>query len=109
MFTDFKSKYPEIQLTADFDSRIIDLDRDNYDFAVRITPNIDKKLILEKIGVLGHYLCASPNYLKENHTPKTLDDLPAHSLLYFRAAKRRIWIFKHADRKKRVFLSFRQP
>lgn len=106
VFTDFKSKYPEIQLTADFDDRIIDLDRDNYDFAVRITPNVDKKLILEKIGVVRHYLCASPNYLKENHTPKTLGDLQAHSLLHFGTAKRGMWSFKHADRKKEEVFEF---
>ena len=70
----FKNKYPEIQLTADFDDRIIDLDRENYDFAVRVTPKVDEKLLVEKVGVVRHYLCASPNYLKENNAQKALDD-----------------------------------
>ena len=103
---DFKTKYPEIQLSADFDDRIIDLDRENYDFAVRVTPKVDEKLLVEKVGVVRHYLCASPNYLKENNAPKTLDDLQAHRLLHFGTAKRGIWRFKHADQKKEEVLEF---
>ena len=102
----FKNKYPEIQLTADFDDRIIDLDRENYDFAVRVTPKVNEKLLVEKVGVVRHYLCASPNYLKENNAPKTLDDLKGHRLLHFGTAKRGTWRFKHADQKKEEMLEF---
>ena len=68
----FNEKYPEIQLTADFDDRVIDLERENYDFAIRITPDIDKQLISEKIGTVRHKLCAAPCYLEKYGQPTQL-------------------------------------
>ena len=56
--------------------------------------------------MVRHYLCASPNYLKENNAPKTLDDLKGHRLLHFGTAKRGTWRFKHADQKKEEMLEF---
>ena len=88
---DFKDENPEIQLTANFDDRLIDLEKDNYDFAIRITPATQDNLIVKKIGVVRHQLCASPEYLEKHGTPKSLEDLQFHKLLYFGAAKRGSW------------------
>ena len=37
----FKTKYPEIALTVDYDDRVVDLDKENYDFVIRITGSVD--------------------------------------------------------------------
>lgn len=102
----FKRKYPEIHLTVDFDDRLIDLDRDNYDFAIRITPNIDAKLVIEKIGVVKHHLCAAPRYFDNASTPLQLSDLKGQKLLHFGTAKRGMWAFLSEDNKRPVFFEF---
>ena len=89
----FKTRYPDIQLTVDFDDRIVDLSRENYDFAIRVTPKIDAGFIAKKIGVAEHRLCASPAYLDTNGAPENLRDLHNHPLLYFGKARRAVWTF----------------
>ena len=102
----FNEKYPEIQLTADFDDRVLDLERENYDFAIRITPDIDKKLISEKIGTVRHQLCAAPSYLKKYGQPTQLKDLRVHRLLHFGTAKRGTWALASSESKKTSNIDF---
>lgn len=89
----FKNRYPEIQLTVDFDDRAVDLNRENYDFAIRITAKVGDAVIAQQIGTTRHRLCASPSYLAENGEPECLNDLRDHTLLHFGAARRATWDF----------------
>jgi len=89
----FQARYPDIQLTVDFDDRTVDLARENYDFAIRITPAIEAGVVARKIGVSEHRLCASPSYLGANGHPENLEDLLEHPLLYFGTARRAKWAF----------------
>ncbi len=87
----FKSRYPDIQLTVDFDDRIVDLARENYDFAIRITPRGEDEIGAARIGTVGHRLYASPSYFGRIPEPQSLDDLRQHQLLHFGAARRAMW------------------
>ncbi|MGJ8570705.1 MAG: LysR family transcriptional regulator [Hoeflea sp.] len=93
----FKARYPDIQLSVDFDDRTVDLARENYDFAIRITPEPEGNVIASQIGVSRHTLCASPAYLEANGLPKNLRELGGHPLLYFGTAKRAHWDFIAAN------------
>lgn len=75
----FRQRHPDIRLTVDFDDRAVDLSRENYDIAIRITSHIETGVVATKIGTSVHQLCASPSYLNEHEAPKTLDDLKEHS------------------------------
>lgn len=46
----FKSRHPEIRLAVDFDDRIVDLTRENYDFTIRITAALESAVSGERIG-----------------------------------------------------------
>ncbi len=89
----FKANYPEIQLTIDFDDRSVDLNRENYDFALRITSEMKQGANAVQIGTAGHHLYASPEYLISHTTPQCLKDLHNHNLLYFGHARRTVWQF----------------
>ncbi|MEE9319535.1 MAG: LysR family transcriptional regulator [Granulosicoccus sp.] len=89
----FKIKYPEIMLAVDFDDRVVDIERENYDFAIRITGAEEINTSANRIGTMEHVLCASPNYLNFNSTPARLDDLRNHHLLHFGTARRGTWNF----------------
>ena len=62
----FQEKYPKIKLSIDFDDRFVDLETENYDFAIRITAQTDNKLVSKCIGTIRRYLCASSTYLHLN-------------------------------------------
>ena len=98
---EFQGKYPNIKLSIDFDDRFVDLETENYDFAIRITAQADTKYISKRIGAIRRYLCASPKYLSLNGTPQNLEDLQAHSLLHYGNTKRGNWTFQTSDRKEK--------
>ena len=98
---EFQGKYPNIKLSIDFDDRFVDLETENYDFAVRITAQADNKHISKRIGAIRRYLCASPEYLSLNGTPQNLEDLQAHSLLHYGNTNRGNWTFQTSDRKEK--------
>lgn len=95
----FKNRYPEIKLSVDFDDHLVDLARDNYDFAIRITSELEPNVVTKRIGTTRHQLCAAPSYFARNGHPKTLKDLDAHPLLHFGTAKRARWDFKEISGK----------
>ena len=98
---EFQGKYPNIKLSIDFDDRFVDLETENYDFALRITAQADTKYISKRIGAIRRYLCASPEYLSLKGTPQNLEDLQAHSLLHYGNTKRGSWTFQTSDRKEK--------
>ncbi len=86
--TDFKAQYPEIALTIDLDDRIVDLSRENYDFAVRITGEDQESMSAYQIGTMAHALYASPSYVKACGNPENIDALRNHSLLHYGSERR---------------------
>lgn len=98
-FLAFKVRYPEIQLNIDFDDRTVDLSRENYDFAIRITGHFEDRAGATRIGTVSHCLYAGPHYFETHAKPMCLDDLRDHNLLYFGSARRTVWDFVTAKGK----------
>ena len=93
MLFQFVKNNPEIELTVDFDDRTIDLDRDNYDLAIRISSQDRSDPSDIKIGETRHGLFASPDYLSTHGTPSEPSDLQNHALLHFGSNRRAVWEF----------------
>ena len=89
----FRERYPEIQLTVDFDDRRVDLSRENYDFAIRVTSELEETVVATQIGTSSHQLCASPAYLAARGQPGCLNDLQDHLLLHYGSERRATWSF----------------
>jgi DNA-binding transcriptional LysR family regulator len=90
---EFAAKYPDILLSVDFDNRQVNLARENYDLAVRITERVDAALIEQPLGSSRHHLYASRLYANQHGLPVTLDALTDHPLLHHGFAKRATWKF----------------
>ena len=90
---DFQERHPEIRLTIDFDDRQVDLDRENYDLAIRVTEQLAPGLECLPMGEARHSLYASPDYAARTQLPTTLGELNQHPLLYFGSARRAEWVF----------------
>lgn len=98
----FKNRHPDIRLSVDFDDHLVDLSRDNYDFAIRITSQLEANVVAKRIGTTRHQLCAAPSYIARTGHPKSLTDLDTHPLLHFGTAKRASWEFKDMSGKSQT-------
>lgn len=85
---EFMEQYPDIQFDVTLDDGDVDLIRDSYDLALRITnPGLpDSSLIAREIASIPLFVCASPEYLALNGCPQTPEDLKDHNCLVFMLA-----------------------
>lgn len=98
----FMQKHPEIDLTVDFEDRTVDLDRENYDLAVRITSQDWTGLNRIKLGETTHRLYASPAYI-DKRGPITMPcHLKEHDLLHYGSDRRATWAFDYQGKKTRI-------
>lgn len=71
----FMPRHPEIRLDIGMTDRSVDLIREGYDLALRAGQLSDSELTVRTLGELPMALVASPQHLKRNGRPRTLDDL----------------------------------
>jgi DNA-binding transcriptional LysR family regulator len=97
-----RARYPEITLDLDLSDRIVDLVKERFDVAVRISAMHDSSLVATRLAPCPTALVGSPAYFRRHGTPKTPADLASHEGLgysiirtpnewRFRAAKGR-WV-----------------
>lgn len=78
---EYVKKYPKVQIELVFEEKIVDLFKESYDFAIRVGHLKDSALIAKKIANRKEFICASPNYLSQQGTPKKPEDLKQHNCL----------------------------
>lgn len=83
----FALRYPEVNVELSAAIEVVDLVREGFDLALRITrrPLRDSGLIASKLGELQLGLYASPAYLARRGVPKTRDELRVHDWVGLRA------------------------
>jgi LysR family transcriptional regulator for bpeEF and oprC len=74
----FCRDYPDIDLVVSLSERVRDLTREGLDCSLRVGELQDSAMIGRRLGNMGFLTCASPAYLSEYGTPRTLDELRAH-------------------------------
>ena len=80
---EFIKSYPGIEIMLRLDDRELDLAMREADVAIRFNEPKQPDLIQRPIGPMRSDLYASPEYLKEHGTPKTLEDLANHKMVLF--------------------------
>ncbi len=92
---EFAQKYPDIQLSIDFDDRHIDIISEGYDVLIRVADLTDSSLIARKLADCPILLCASQSYLDTYGIPQTPYDLHNHKcLIYTRNGIYNNWVFE---------------
>lgn len=81
---DFLKVHDQLTLEVDFADRKVDIIEEGFDLAFRIGYLQDSSLKARKITQINHIMCASPEYLKTQGTPKTPEDLKHHKLLKYK-------------------------
>lgn len=81
MWSDFVKSYPDIELDLRLSNAIEDMANSQCDIALRAGPQADSSLYQKKIGAIGTFLVAAPDYLKKQGQPKDITELAAHRLV----------------------------
>ena len=81
---DFLKLYPELSIDMNLEDRKVDLIEEGFDLAIRISDLSDSSLVARRLGPCRHVICATPEYLKQNGTPRTPDDLREHNVITFK-------------------------
>jgi len=90
--------YPEVDVSAYFLDRVVNLVDEGMDVAVRIGHLPDSGLKALQVGQVRRVLCASPAYLAKNGVPQHPADLLRHTILAASAITPRVdWKFGAPD------------
>ncbi|RZI43959.1 LysR family transcriptional regulator [Herbaspirillum sp. HC18] len=91
--------YPDVTLDVTLSDRTVDLVEESFDVGIFIDfQKFDSGMIARQIGVSEALLCASPKYVKQHGTPRTLDDISRHACLNFSYEQvRHHWPIKGPD------------
>lgn len=81
---DFGERYPDIVLDVHLSDALVDLGRDQIDIAIRGGRQPQDRVVMRKLDPNRFILAASPHYLAQMGTPRTLDDLQGHRALMYR-------------------------
>lgn len=81
IMVDFLQHYPEVQISALFLDRKVNLLEEGVDLGIRIGELPDSSMYAIRIGEVRQVLCASPAYLNARGTPKHPNDLADHTLI----------------------------
>lgn len=86
--TRFTARYPGTQVEVHLTSKIVDLVRDGFDLALRVSGSSlrDSALVARKVGTLEIRLYASPAYLARRGAPRSLEELKNHDWVGFQGA-----------------------
>jgi DNA-binding transcriptional LysR family regulator len=79
----YLAQYPQVNIEADYTSRIVDLVHEGFDLAIRIGKLRDSSLVARKLGTIKYGLYASPDYLKRHNPIQHPDDITHYDTLAF--------------------------
>jgi DNA-binding transcriptional LysR family regulator len=79
----FLKMYPEVTVSLLLDDGDLDLAMREADVAIRMHPPRQPDLIQRHLIEIDWVVCASPEYLAQNGTPQTVEDLDKHRLVLF--------------------------
>jgi DNA-binding transcriptional LysR family regulator len=77
----FLKEYPEVEVSAFFLDRVVNLMDEGIDVAVRIGHLPDSSMKATRVGQVRRVLCASPEYLAKNGVPQHPADLLRHTII----------------------------
>jgi DNA-binding transcriptional LysR family regulator len=92
----FLRAYPEVEVHADLTDRVVNLQEEGYDVALRMGVLSDSTLKAKRLTSDHHIIVAAPAYLARNPTPKVPDELLTAKCLVLGDANG--WTFQSDDK-----------
>ncbi|CDG85909.1 bacterial regulatory helix-turn-helix, lysR family protein [Janthinobacterium agaricidamnosum NBRC 102515 = DSM 9628] len=96
--TRYLKEYPEVDVSAYFLDRVVNLVDEGIDVAVRIGHLPDSSLKALRVGQVRRVVCAAPEYLAKNGVPQHPADLLRHTIIAASGISPRVeWKFGGGD------------
>ena len=98
---EFLAAHPHLSFEFSSTDRRVDVVREGFDCVLRVGPLADSGLVARPVGQLRQINCASPGYMAQHGTPKTLEDLASHRAIHYvptLGAKPSGWEYVHEGR-----------
>lgn len=73
--------YPELSVELSFSEKIVNLEAEDFDLAIRVGTLNDSQIKAVKIAVRKEYICATKSYLDQFGIPKKPEELRAHQCI----------------------------
>ncbi len=80
---EFLDRYPDIEIDLSLSNHHVDLIKEGYDLAVRVTRTKPAGLVSTCLAPCTHLVCAAPAYLDRHGRPRTVADLAGHNCLMY--------------------------
>ena len=91
---EFLNAYSDIDIRLVLADRVVNLQEDHVDLAVRIGELPDSSLVATRVASISRVVCGSPVYFAERGMPKTPGDLSNHDCITFEGLMSPdVWIF----------------
>lgn len=78
---EYLQRYPDMEVSALFLDRIVNLLEEGMDVGIRIGELPDSSMKAIRVGQVRRVVCASPEYLAHNPEPKIPSDLTGHAIV----------------------------
>jgi DNA-binding transcriptional LysR family regulator len=78
---DYLRLYPDMEVSAVFLDRVVNLLEEGFDVGIRIGELPDSSMRAIRVGQVRRVLCASPQYLAENGMPNSPSELVNHKIV----------------------------
>ncbi len=106
LLPEFLQRYPKVKLQIDLENRMIDLDKEDIDLAIRIGRPIDSNLKAKKLLSNQTLICASPQYIAKRGKPASPDELMQHNCLVLNTRRQKAyWHFKQSKTSRKILVS----
>lgn len=106
MLAEFLTRFPKAAIEIDLDNRMVDLNREKVDLAIRIGKPADSSLKARRLMANETLLCASPDYLDRFGRPITPQDIQHHNcLLLSHDRQRNYWHFRKGKHHHKLAVS----
>lgn len=83
LLSEFQKAHPGVGIDLQLNDRKVDVVEEGFDVVLRIGHLKSSSLIARRIAPIRMAVCASPEYLQKNGTPKHLEDLQGHRYLRY--------------------------
>ncbi|TAL95132.1 MAG: LysR family transcriptional regulator [Paraburkholderia sp.] len=90
----FAAAHPQLHVSLELNDRILNIEAERFDIAIRVARLPDSSLIARRIGVSERVIVASPDYVEKHGVPRSLDDISKHKCLcYTNVPASQTWSF----------------
>jgi len=97
---DFLRRHPKVTIDLRFGDRVLNLEEEHMDVAVRIAHLKDSSLVAIPVGHMRRVVCATEQYLRSHGIPKVPNDIRKHRCVrHTGLSSRNEWQFKVGGRK----------